>query len=108
MRVGMCTAMCAERPVNLCAYICTDTCMSRRVHGLTSELEEMCVSDIICTYTDACLYALASHVRTKKKIEAGGMMAPKDMIGAGLAKFKNARDDSSSGGGDSDEWSDSD
>ena len=53
-------------------------------------------------------YALASHVRTKKKIEAGGMMAPKDMIGAGLAKFKNARDDSSSGGGDSDEWSDSD
>jgi hypothetical protein len=35
-------------------------------------------------------------------------MTPKDMIGAGLAKFKNARDDSSSGGGDSDAWSDSD
>jgi hypothetical protein len=30
-------------------------------------------------------------------------MAPKAMIGAGLAKFKHARD-SSSDGGDSDEW----
>ena len=31
-------------------------------------------------------------------------MAPKDMIGAGLAKMKNARESSPSGGGDSDEW----
>ncbi len=35
---------------------------------------------------------------------AGGLLAPKELIGAGLAKFKNARDSSSSGGGESDEW----
>jgi len=34
----------------------------------------------------------------------GGMTAPKDMIGAGLAKFKKARDSSSDEGGFSDEW----
>ena len=34
---------------------------------------------------------------------ASGLMAPKDMIGAGLAKFKHARD-SSSDADDSDEW----
>ena len=69
---------------------------------MSYEEEDTCVAYELTRY--ACLRIGACAIKTG----TGGLMTPKDMIGAGLAKFKNARDDSSSGGGDSDAWSDSD